>query len=367
MYRVKTKRLVKTFTDMARIASPSWKEREMIDYVLGAAKSIGLRARKFPCGESHNLLLEMKGNRKGRPVLFSAHLDTVLPCEGVRPVVSRNRITSAGDTILGSDDKAAIAMFLEAARCIGETGMPHGPVEFLLTCAEEVGLKGAKGFDMSLLQSRYAFVFDCDGPIGKIVLQAPYQLTVEITVTGRAAHAGMEPEKGVNAINVLSEIITRLPSGRIDHETTMNVGTVSGGRATNIVAEKATCLLETRSLDRKKLRQQESLVRSTARGTAAEMGARCAVRSELEYSGFTIRPGDPVARIALRAMERAGINHHFEVSGGGSDTNIFNRAGVKAINLSAGMRNVHTTREYIMIRDLVNGAKVVLSIIDSAR
>ncbi len=367
MYRVNEKRLVRTFTDMASISSPSWNERGMIDYVLRNAKSIGLGAKKFPCGGSHNLLLEMKGNRKGTPMLFSAHLDTVTPCEGVRPVVSGTRITSAGDTILGSDDKAAIAMFLEAARCIAETGMSHGPVEFLLTCAEEVGLKGAKAFDMSRLRSRRAFVFDCDGPIGKIILQAPYQLTMGITVTGKAAHAGMEPEKGINAINVLSEIITRLPSGRVDHETTINVGTISGGRATNIVAESATCLLETRSLDRKKLRLQESLVRSTARETASKMGARCAVTSELEYSGFTIRPGAPVARTAVRAMERAGITPHFEVSGGGSDTNIFNRAGIRAINLSAGMRNVHTTREYIMIRDLVNGAKLVLSIIDSSR
>ncbi|TFH40549.1 MAG: M20/M25/M40 family metallo-hydrolase [Chrysiogenales bacterium] len=367
MYRINEKRLVKTFVDMAKISSPSWHEGGMIDYMTGAARKAGLKVRKFPCGGSHNLLLQLSGDEKKRPVLFSAHMDTVTPCDRVRPVVSHTKITSDGTTILGSDDKAAIAMFLEAARYIQETGMPHLPVEILVTCAEEVGLKGAKCFDMSLLRSRYAFVFDCDGPVGKIVLQAPYQSTIGISVTGRAAHAGMEPEKGINAINVLSEIITRLPSGRVDHETTMNVGTVSCGRANNIVAENASCLLETRSLDRNKLKKQESLIRSTAKETATRLGARCTVKSELEYSGFIIHPSDTVPRIAVGAMERAGIRHHFEVSGGGSDTNIFNRAGIKAINLSAGMRNVHTPKEYIMIRDLVNGAKVAISIIDSTR
>ncbi len=364
MYAINTKRLIKTFTDMAKIPSPSWKEDGMRSYLKKRAKELGAGVREFPCGESKNLLLTLKGDLKRKPVLFSAHMDTVTPCDNVRPLVTGAKITSDGTTILGSDDKAAIAMFIEALRYIRETGMQHGPVEVLISCAEEVGLRGIKEFDMSVLKSKHAFVFDSDGSIGKIVLQAPYHSTITITITGRAAHAGMEPERGINAINVLSEIITLLTTGRIDHETTANIGTITGGRATNIVAEHAACVLEVRSLVLKKLKAQEAAIRAVVNETAARRGARSSIARTMEYSGFTIRPDDGIARIARSAMERVGIQHQFLVSGGGSDTNIFNRAGIRAINLSAGMMNVHTTKEYIMIRDLADGTKVVLSIID---
>jgi tripeptide aminopeptidase len=364
MYTINTKRLVKTFTDMAKISSPSWKEDAMRAYISRTAKALGATVREFPCGESRNLLLTLKGDPSRRPVLFSAHMDTVTPCANVKPRVTGTKITSDGTTILGSDDKAAIAMFLEALRCIRETKMPHGPIEILISCAEEVGLRGAKEFDMSVLRAKNAFVFDSDGSIGKIVLQAPYHATMTITITGKAAHAGMEPERGINAINVLAEIITRLPLGRIDHETTANIGTITGGRATNIVAENASCVLEVRSLVLTKLKAQEAAIRAVVKETAPRAGARFAISRTMEYSGFTIKPGDRIARIARDAMERAGISHQFMVSGGGSDTNIFNKAGIRAINLSAGMMKVHTTGEYIMIRDLVDGTKVVLSIID---
>ena len=367
MYRINTKRLVKTFTDMAKISSPSWKEAAVLDYILAAVRLPGVSARKIPCGPSHNLLITLKGEKKRKPVLFSAHMDTVTPCEKVKPVVTPTKITSDGTTILGSDDKAAIAMFIESLRHIAETGMSHGPVEILISCAEEVGLRGMREFDTSVLKSKYAFVFDSDGPIGKIVLQAPYHSTMTITITGRAAHAGMEPERGINAINVLAEVITRIPGGRIDRETTSNVGTISGGRATNIVAEQAVCVLEVRSLDSRKMETQEALIRDTAKKIAAKWGARCAIKRTLEYSGFSVHREDMIARIAAEAMARVGIRSSFEVSGGGSDTNILNRAGINAINLSAGMRNVHSTKEYIMVRDLVNGTRAVLSIIELIR
>jgi tripeptide aminopeptidase len=365
MFRINTRRLVKTFTDMAKISSPSWKEIAMREYIINSVRKLGVKTRTMPCGDSYNLLITLPGVPKRKPVLFSAHMDTVTPCDNVRPILTPTKITSDGSTILGSDDKAAIAMFLESLRHIVESGMPHGTLEFLITCAEEAGLRGMKGFDTSVLKSKHAFVFDSDGPVGKIVLQAPYHSTMTISITGKAAHAGMEPERGINAINVLSHIITRLPTGRIDHETTVNVGTISGGRATNIVAEQAVCVLEARSLDFRKLKTQESIIRSAAKETAARYGARCAISRTLEYSGFTIQPDDKIAKIAATAMERVGVRHQFEVSGGGSDTNILNKAGISAINLSAGMRKVHTTNEYIMIKDLVNGTKVVLSIVDT--
>ncbi len=363
MYRINRKRLVKTFSELVRIPSPSWRENGIIEYIINSVKNLPVVAKKYSCGESHNLLLTVGGEKKRRPVLFSAHMDTVTPCENIKPVVDDKKISSDGTTILGSDDKAAIAIFLEGLRVIAETGMRHGPIEMLFSCAEEVGLCGIKCFDMSILKSRCAFVFDSDGRIGKIVLRAPYHSTMKITAVGKAAHAGMEPEKGINAIKVLSEIITRLPSGRIDFETTLNVGTITGGRATNIVAEEAACVLEVRSINKKKLLLNEAIVRQTARDIAAQSGARCTVTRNLEYSGFSIRENDPIVRIAANAMRRVGIAHQFEVSGGGSDTNVFNRAGIKAVNVSAGMQRVHTAQEFILIKDLMDGANLLLSIV----
>jgi tripeptide aminopeptidase len=365
MYNVNKKRLIKTFSDLVKISSPSWQEDGVREYVMNSLKKLRVTCKKFKCGDSYNLLITAGGDKKRRPILFSAHMDTVPPCDGVSPVVTDRKISSKGPTVLGSDDKSAIAMFIEGLHQITETGMPHGPVEILLSCAEEVGLFGIKGFDMKRLKSKCAFVFDSDGSIGKIVLKAPYHSTMHITVIGKAAHAGMEPEKGINAINVLSEIITRLPSGRVDHETTVNIGTITGGRAINIVAEEARCVLEARSIDKNKLVRCESIIRKTTQETAIQYGARCKISRTLEYSGFSIRTDDQVVRTAVAAMKRIGVKHQFEISGGGSDTNIFNTAGIKAVNLSAGMQSVHTTKEFILIRDLILGTKLMLSLIDS--
>jgi tripeptide aminopeptidase len=365
MSKIDRERIISTFVDLARISSPSWEEAKVIDYIAGYAKKIGVSAKKIPCGKSHNLLLTMKGADGIRPVLFSGHTDTVTPCLNVKPVVSAARITSDGTSILGSDDKCAIAMFLEALHRIHEERLPHGPVEVLLSCAEEIGLKGIKLFDMKMIRSKIAFVFDCSGPVGNIIMKAPYHLNMALTVKGKAAHAGIEPEKGVNAINVLSEIITKIPSSRIDEETTLNVGMISGGRATNIVAEEASCILEIRSISNKKMRLCEKIVRETARKIALVKKARVTVSSVLDYSGFTIRESDPITRIVSRSLESIGVKPRCSISGGGSDTNVFNKSGIRAVNLSCGMQKVHTVDEYIEIKDLVRGSELVLAIIDT--
>ena len=224
---------------------------------------------------------------------------------------------------------------------------------------------GIKGFDLSILRADYAFVFDSGGDIGGIVLEAPSQLTMELFVKGKAAHAGMEPEKGVSAIRVLSEIITRMPHGRIDRHTTSNAGIISGGKATNIVAENAYCKLEVRSIKPDRLRSTEARIRKIAKETAASRGARVSITRNLEYSGFSLRENSPVVRMAADAVRRIGKPRDTRVPGR-QRTNIINRAGIKAVNLAIGMRAVHTTGEYIYIRDIVSGARLVLALIDSA-
>ena len=365
MLTVNRQRLIQTFIDLVTIPSPSWHEENVIDYIIQRAKKLNIKWKKYPCGESHNLLLSLEGTGKGRSVLFSAHTDTVIPCEGVKPVIGSTRITSDGTTILGSDDKSAIAMFIEGLTCIRERGMDHGPIEILLTCAEEQGLQGIKCFDLSALKSKHAFVFDSNGKIGNVILKAPYHSKVSITVRGKSAHAGMEPEKGINAINVLSEIITRLPSGRIDNETTCNVGIISGGKATNIVADEAACILEIRSIEKVKLKKYENIIRDITKKTTQRHGAGAKVSINLEYAGFAISKKDDIVAVVSEALSTLRIKPEFLVSGGGSDTNIINRGKIKAINLSCGMEKVHSTSEYIRIKDLIDGTRMFIAIVNT--
>jgi tripeptide aminopeptidase len=364
-FEINSERLINTFITLVKIPSPSWKEGDLTSHVVESLSSLGLECELFPCGQSNNLLARLPG-KGGVPVLFSSHMDTVGPCEKINPIINKTRITSDGTSVLGSDDKSAIAMFIEALAVIKEKNLPHGPIEFLFTCAEEIGLVGAKSFDMSRLNAKYAFVFDCGGPVGTVILKAPYQTTISVSIKGRAAHAGIEPEKGVSAIAVAADIISSLPCGRIDEETTMNIGVIKGGTANNIVAENAEFTMEIRSIDRKKLARLETLVKDKVSKAAGKRGALHKTKMRLEYPGFSIRPESKIIRIVDEALKSIRIEPVHIASGGGSDTNIFNKAGIKAVNLSSGMSMVHTTSEYIRIKDLKNGARLVLSIIEQA-
>jgi len=368
MYEINKQRLITTFTDLASISSPSWQEKDVMNYIIHRLKQLNIKYKKYKCRNSFNLVAFIKGDNKKKSIILASHMDTVGPCHNVIPVITEKKITSDGTTVLGSDDKSAIAMKLETLEYLHEKNVPgHGPIEMLFTCAEETGLSGIKEFDMTQLKSKLAFVFDCDGRVGQIIKAAPYQSVIKITINGKTAHAGMEPEQGINAINVISDIISNLPfpHGRVDEETTMNIGTISGGTATNIVAGNAECLLEVRSLKKKKLLTYELKLKEHVKITAAKHKAKYKIHRELKYPGYSLEEDDTISRITTEAMKKIKIRPEFKNSGGGSDTNILNGKGIKAINLSCGMEKVHTTSEYIMIKDLVNGARLMLSIIDS--
>ena len=365
MYLINRDRLIETFVDLVKIPSPSWQEHRVMDYIIRRFSRLGAECIPCECDDSYNLLMRIPGDEARTPILLSGHMDTVVPCDDVKPVVTDTKITSDGTTVLGGDDKAAIAMFIEAFEYIRENKMPHSTIEILLSCAEELGLKGIKKFDLSLLKSKYGFVFDSGGDIGRIITEAPYHSNMTITIKGKASHAGMAPEKGINAINVLSEIITKLPSGRIDDDTTLKVGIISGGRATNIVAEEAVCCLEVRSIKNKKMLNIEKDVRSIIKETCRTHKAGFKIERTLEYEGFKISPDEKIARICHDAMTRIKIKPVMLPMGGGSDTNIINKSGLRAINLSCGMRKIHSTDEFIKISDLEKGTKLVLSIIET--
>lgn len=365
MYKINRERLVKTFVELAEIPSPSWKEKNVMNYIMKRFRKLGAECTPYKCGESHNLLIKINGDPKRTRILLSGHMDTVTPCETINVKLSPAKISTDGTSVLGSDDKAAIAIFIEAFEYIREHRIGHGPVEILLSCAEELGLKGIKGFDLSLLSAKYGFVFDSSGDIGRIVVKAPYHSNMKIQIKGKASHAGMAPEKGINAIKALSEIIAALPSGRIDEESTINVGIISGGRATNIVPEEAGCMLEVRSINKKKMTSIENQVRETVKKVCSEHGARHRIERSLEYNGFSISPDEKISLLTAEAMKRIKIRPQFVAMGGGSDTNIINSSRIQAINLSCGMQKIHSTEEFIMIKNLVKGTELVLSIIET--
>lgn len=367
MYEINKEKLVKTFVELVEISSPSWHEKKVMDYVIKRFKALGGVCTTHKCGESHNLLIKISGDSKRNPILLSGHMDTVIPCENVKAVVTDTKISSDGKTVLGSDDKAAIAIFIEAFEYIKDKKIPHGDVEILLTCAEELGLKGIKGFDLNLLKSKFGFVFDSSGDIGRIIVKAPFHSNMKINIKGRASHAGMAPEKGINAIRVLSEIITLLPNGRIDDETTLNVGIISGGRATNIVAEEAVCELEVRSIKKNKMLDVEKNVKASVKTICSKYGAKASIERTLEYEGFIISETDPVAQLTADAMKKIKLKPEFVAMGGGSDTNIINSSKIRAINLSCGMQKIHSTEEFILIKDLINGTRLAISIIETVK
>ncbi len=365
VYPVNQERLINTFVELASISSPSMHEQKAASFIAKKLKKAGAQVSLLPCGESANLLAVLEGDAGRQPVLFSGHMDTVNPCENIHPVVTETRISSDGTTVLGSDDKAAIAMFIEALEVIKENRLPHGRIEILLTCAEEIGLLGIKGFDMSLLKSKTGFVTDSSGHPGLITVKAPYDYGFTVKVKGRAAHAGMEPEKGINAIVVLANIIASIPNGRLDEETTINVGVINGGSVTNIVTPEAECRLEMRSISLKKINALEKLVRAKAKETADRFKAKLFIEKEVSYTGFSLSDDSPAVQISLRAVKAIGLKPELVSTGGGSDTNILNRK-ISSVNLACGMSRIHTTNEYIEIKDLIRGGDLILSIIHEA-
>lgn len=367
MYSINRDRLVKTFIELAEIPSPSWQEQRIMNYIIKRFRKLGAECTTHKCGESSNLLIKFRGDEKRSTILLSGHMDTVTPCDKINIVQTAAKISTDGSSVLGGDDKAAVAIFIEAFEYITEARIPHGPVEILLSCAEELGLKGIKGFDLSLLSAKYGFVFDSSGDIGRIVVEAPYHSNMNIKIKGKASHAGMAPEKGINAIRVLSEIIAAIPSGRVDNETSINVGIISGGRATNIVPENAGCMLEVRSIDKNKMTALEKQVRETVKRITLSYGAKFSIERSLEYSGFRISQKENVAVITAEAMKRIKIKPEYVSMGGGSDTNIINSSKIRAINLSCGMQKIHSTEEFIMIKNLLRGTELVLSIIETVK
>ena len=369
---VNKERVKKLFLDLARINGPSKQEREVADFVKAKLTLLGLQVEEDDTGSriggsAGNVLAFARGNVPGAKAIFlSCHMDTIEPTAQLAPMVDDESIHSDGTTILGADDRAGMAAVIEGVQSLVEDSTAHGDVQVLFSVSEEVGLCGAKSMDHSKIRARIGYVFDTQKPVAGITIAAPSHENMSVEITGKAAHAGIAPEKGVNAIVAASRAIARMKLGRIDDETTANVGVISGGKARNIVPDQVSVSAEARSRNERKLVAQVEHMRRTFEEEAAAMGAEAKVDSVRGYSSYRFTEADEVVKVAMRASRRIGIEPYFEEGGGGSDANVFNSAGISAVVVGVGFDNAHTSMESIGLDDLAKAAEFAEALILAA-
>jgi tripeptide aminopeptidase len=358
--------VLETFLRLVRIDSPSGHERAVAEYLQPLLGQLGFEMRRDATG---NLLGRRPGRGTGAdwlPLILSAHMDTVQPGTGIRPLVQDGIVRSDGTTILGADDKAGIAAILETLRALDAAGAPCRPLELALTVEEETGLTGSKGLDMGAFQARQAVVLDSNGPVGTIVNQAPASDHLEAVIIGKAAHAGVAPETGINALVAAARALAEMRLGRIDAQTTANFGVISGGTATNIVPERVELHGEARSRDEAQLTAQSEHMATCLRQAAAAIGARADVTTTRAYGSVDVPATSPLIQSLAAAIRACGLTPSLQPTGGGSDANIFNAAGIAAVNLGVGYASPHSVDEHIAVADLAGIVRVLKALLTSA-
>ena len=366
---INRKRLIDTFFRLLRIKSPSGDEKEIVEHVREILSGLGLEVAVDDSGKKYgsnsgNLTALLKGTDPDiRPIFIGAHLDTVALNGEVIPYMDDGIIKNKNSKcILGGDDKVAVAAIIEVLRYIIENNMKTGDIYIIFTISEEIGVVGAKHVDMDKVGAEYGFVFDSNGDIGTIYNQAPYQNSIDAEFIGKAAHAGIEPEKGINSIKAAGIAISNISFGRLDHETTANIGKINGGVARNIVPENTKLILEARSLKESKLEKITEKMIAALKGASDDTGCKLKYKLIREYDGFNIDLKEIPVKIASGAIKEIGIDPVVGSSGGGSDINVFNSKGKRAVNLSSGMEDVHTNSEYVKASQLEKLAQLILEI-----
>ncbi len=370
---INIERLSRRFSQLAEIDSISREEGEISAVLADMLRKMGAEiffdnAGEQLGGETGNLVAKFKGTVDADPIFLSGHMDTVEPGRGVKVVFKDGVFRSDGTTILGSDDKSALAIILEVMDILLEHRLPYPPIEIVFTICEEIGLVGAKHFDFSLMDSKLGYILDSTDTQG-IVTRAPAANKITIKVHGRDAHAGASPENGINAISVASRAISELDMGRIDHETTCNIGIINGGKATNIVPSLVSMEGEARSHDEAKLKAVTDTIIATFHDAAELFRAdgddlpKIGVELSQDFPATNIPEEHAVVRLAKQAAGNLGKNMETKTIGGGADANIFFGKGIIAGVLGTGMTDVHTVRESVKLSDMENTVHMLLEII----
>ncbi len=374
---INSERLLKEFLSLVQIDSPTFREGKLAQYLKNKLETLGCKveiddAGSKTGGDTGNVIGYFPGNDASAPtLLLTAHMDNVQPCEGVKPEIKGTIIRSSGDTVLGGDDKGGIAVILELLTILKEGKIKYGNIEVLFNIAEEGGLFGVKNLDLNRFKAKMGYCLDADRN-DRVTLRSPGAYRLDYTVKGKASHAGVEPEQGISAIIVASKAIARMKLGRIDEETTANIGIIKGGLATNIITPEVQLKAEARSHNEDKLERQLEAMRRAFDEAIEEseitVGGKTFKASLVEerhkdYPAMRISESSPAFQLAKKAGAKLGIDIQPMVSGGGTDANILNMGKMDIGVIGVGMKKVHTTEEYIDLNDMIRSAEILLQII----
>lgn len=373
---INQERIKNLLLELVQIDSVSREEREVAERVKQICEELGAEVEIDDAGEkvggnTGNVIARFPGTLPhAEAIMMSAHMDTVVPGKGVKPIVEGDIIRTDRTTVLGGDDKSGVAVILETIRCLQEQSIPHAPIDAVFSICEEVGLLGAKHVDTSSLRARFGLVFDSDDP-GFLFTKGPSANHFEFKIYGLESHAGVAPEQGISAIKIAAEAIASMKLGRLDEETTANIGVIRGGEATNIITNFVTLRGEARSLDDAKLEEQTRHMIQCLEDAASKyevtvdgVTTRGRVEAEVtrEYSAMDVSDDSRVVKLVKQAASRMGLRVETMASGGGCDANIFNKRGIECANLGTGMRAIHTVKEWLDVKDMYAAAEMTLEI-----
>jgi len=373
---INQERIKNLLLELVQIDSVSREERDVAERIKAYCEEMGAEVFVDDAGEkvggnTGNVIARFPGTvPRAEPIMMSAHMDTVVPGKGVKPIVEGDIIRTDGSTVLGGDDKSGCAVIIETIRCLQEQAIPHVPIDAVFSICEEVGLLGAKHLDMSKVRARFGLVFDSDDP-GFLFTKGPSANHFEFRVYGLESHAGVAPEQGISAIKIAAEAVANMKLFRIDGETTANIGVIRGGEATNIITNFVTLKGEARSLDDEKLEAQTAHMIKCFEDAASKYevtveGVTTKARVEAdvtrEYYAMDVADDSRVVKLVKEAAARMGLKVETMASGGGCDANIFNKRGIECANLGTGMRAIHTVKEWLDVKDMYASAEMTLEI-----
>ncbi|MCL1880237.1 MAG: M20/M25/M40 family metallo-hydrolase [Actinomycetia bacterium] len=359
-------RLLQCFLQLVQIDSPSFHEAKVAAWCQKELEACGCRVRIDDSSaqtgsDTGNLIAYMPARGRSGRLYFSAHMDTVSPGEGIRPQITDGVIRSAGDTVLGGDDKSGVAAIIEMVRTFDQTDLPHPELVILLSVAEECGLLGAAAIDGSDFAGEPCLVLDAEGPPGVVIIGAPYHHEFTARFIGRASHAGVKPEDGLSAIVLAARAISGMHLGRLDDMTTANIGTIQGGRANNVVADTCIVTGEFRSLKAKRLNEVQVQLAAAIQDAVATGGGDVEVDWTQAYPGFKVEASDPLVQLVLNEAQKLGLRAEARCTGGGSDANVLADKGLRPLVLGCGMTAVHSLKESLVVEDLENTARLAIA------
>lgn len=377
MMKINKERLVNQFLTMTAFDSETFHERDIADYLKKELENLGMEVYEddagvqlkairpdYPETVTGNVYGFLKGTIQGEPLLLSAHMDTVSPGKGKKAVMDEaGCITSEGETVLGADDLSGIVSILEAIRVIKEEGIPYPDIEVLFPVAEEFHGQGSRLIEYTKIRSKEAYVFDLSGEIGIAATAAPTILYYEIMVHGKSAHAGFCPELGVHAIRIAVDAVSQLRQGWLDHETTLNIGTISGGTQSNIVPESCKVVGEIRSLDDSKAMAEWERLKQIFETAAEAAGGSVEIRMEKRVMAYAVDDSEPVVQRFKKVCAEMGLSGETVNTLGGSDNNHFAVNGIRGIVAACGMNDVHTTKEYTTVDQLMTCTELAIRLI----